>query len=236
MDIAKKCTICGKLKTLEDFYNKKNGVYGKHSHCKDCLNKNSREKHRNKKPTRKCALCAIVKSTCEFPELNKMGVCHCNDCIKEQNNLSIENNRKCKYCRKIKNLNEFQIYQKNITYVCNKCSSFISGKNSKKRHFKNPARRIFTQAKKRAKLNNLDFDIELLDIIVPKFCPVLGLKLEPANHHANNNSPTLDRINSKLGYVKGNIRVISWRANKLKNDGVLEEFECIVKYMKDNGV
>jgi len=46
--------------------------------------------------------------------------------------------------------------------------------------------------------------------------------------------PTLDRINNDLGYIKGNVEVISAKANRLKNNGTIEDFELILQYMKKN--
>ena len=45
-------------------------------------------------------------------------------------------------------------------------------------------------------------------------------------------SPSLDRIIPSLGYVKGNIRVISFRANTLKNNATLSELELILEDAK----
>jgi hypothetical protein len=41
------------------------------------------------------------------------------------------------------------------------------------------------------------------------------------------NSPTIDRIDPRLGYVPGNVHVVSHRANRIKNNATLEEFEKI---------
>ena len=38
-------------------------------------------------------------------------------------------------------------------------------------------------------------------------------------------SPSLDRIFPESGYTKGNVRVISWRANWIKNNSTIEEIE-----------
>jgi hypothetical protein len=35
-----------------------------------------------------------------------------------------------------------------------------------------------------------------------------------------------------LGYVRGNVEVISWRANSLKRDGTLDEMEKLVMWMR----
>lgn len=47
-----------------------------------------------------------------------------------------------------------------------------------------------------------------------------------------NNSPSLDRINNKKGYVKGNVAVISMRANHVKADGTTAELTAIANFMQ----
>lgn len=56
------------------------------------------------------------------------------------------------------------------------------------------------------------------DIIIPETCPMLGIKLEFGfdKQGGNFNSPSLDRIIPELGYTKGNVMVISKRANMIK--------------------
>ena len=44
--------------------------------------------------------------------------------------------------------------------------------------------------------------------------------------------PTLDRIDSNKGYIKENIQVISFKANRLKNNATIDELKCIIKYME----
>lgn len=92
-------------------------------------------------------------------------------------------------------------------------------------------KRQLIQAKNRAEKQGVPFDIELEDIIVPEVCPVLGMKLEQGGR-GNPSSPSLDKLIPSLGYVKGNVRVISARANSLKNNATLEELRAIVAYME----
>jgi hypothetical protein len=48
------------------------------------------------------------------------------------------------------------------------------------------------------------------------------------------NQPSLDRVIPALGYVPGNVRVISFRANRLKQDATAEEVAAILDYIRDN--
>jgi len=87
-------------------------------------------------------------------------------------------------------------------------------------------------AKARAEEAGLPFDIEPSDIVLPERCPVLGLELKVGGGRNCPTSPSLDKIVPALGYVKGNVRVISWRANELKGNGTVEEIEAVLRYMK----
>jgi hypothetical protein len=46
------------------------------------------------------------------------------------------------------------------------------------------------------------------------------------------NSPSLDRFDSRRGYTIDNVVVICYRCNTLKKDGAIEEFENILRYMR----
>jgi hypothetical protein len=107
---------------------------------------------------------------------------------------------------------------------------------NRKYKLKHPDYVMVWQAKDRARRSGLPFNLQLGDIVIPSHCPVLGIPLchaTPGSKKWADGSPSLDRIKPELGYVKGNIRVISWRANNLKRDGTLAEFECIVAYLRD---
>lgn len=83
-------------------------------------------------------------------------------------------------------------------------------------------------AKERAKRSGLAFNLDMSDIIVPERCPIFSMPLERSGGLANVNLATLDRIEPALGYVKGNVWVISWRANKLKSDASLDELRTLL--------
>jgi hypothetical protein len=96
--------------------------------------------------------------------------------------------------------------------------------------------KAFNAARARAKRRGLPYDEEFPDLELPDTCPVLGIALRYPDGNGKNkrsaNSPSLDRINPLLGYVASNLRVISFRANTLKNDAAVAELEAVIRYMK----
>lgn len=94
-------------------------------------------------------------------------------------------------------------------------------------------RKAILEIRHRAKERNLEFNIEVSDIIVPEICPVLNIPIILGKGRNNPNAPSIDRIDNSKGYTKNNIRVISLRANHIKNNATVEELEKILKYMKE---
>lgn len=93
-----------------------------------------------------------------------------------------------------------------------------------------PAYRMVSAACARASRSGLPFDICPDDIVVPDVCPVFGTPF--TSRSSKNLSPSLDRLIPSLGYVKGNVQVISWRANRLKLDASLDELERLVDWLR----
>lgn len=97
---------------------------------------------------------------------------------------------------------------------------------------RNPKAYMLHNARSSAKKRGLEFDITVDDFEIPEVCPVFGFKLElVCSQGTKDNKPSLDRIDSSKGYIKGNIQIISWRANNLKSNGTLEEFQKLVEFM-----
>jgi len=107
----------------------------------------------------------------------------------------------------------------------------------KRRHKLDPRASMVNDARKRSKQKNIEFDLIKDDLIVPEICPVLGIELFVAGEKRGPNSPSLDRVDNNKGYTKDNVRVISNRANCLKNDATIKELKAIVEYMeRENAV
>ncbi len=108
---------------------------------------------------------------------------------------------------------------------------------TKKKRKENPPRFLYYAAKRRAKLQNIEFSITEEDIreIYPEdnLCPILKISIAPNEGKMKDNSPSLDRIVPSKGYIKGNILVISYKANRIKNDATPEELEQVSNFMKE---
>ena len=85
---------------------------------------------------------------------------------------------------------------------------------------------LLQSARARSKKQNVPFSIVVADIQIPEVCPYLGIKIEPFSEW---NSPSLDKIVPELGYVKGNIQVISTLANTMKSKSSLEQLVVFAK-------
>jgi hypothetical protein len=90
----------------------------------------------------------------------------------------------------------------------------------------------FVRKKYHAAREGLVFDIEFADLIWPDVCPVLGIPLDYLAGGKSENTVTFDQIDPGKGYIKGNVMVMSWRANRIKNDGTAEEHRRIAEFME----
>jgi len=84
-----------------------------------------------------------------------------------------------------------------------------------------------------------DLDIDYLkQLDTTDICPILGIPMQwsagRGKSESNPNSKSLDRIDSSRGYIKGNVQIISWRANHLKNNATLEELITLGKWAETN--
>lgn len=117
-------------------------------------------------------------------------------------------------------------------------SEFRKKKNKEWRENKRTEDRfrfVWYAAKRRAKSSGVPFTISKQDIIdiFPSDgkCPMLGITLQFNNTQSKDDSPSLDRIVPELGYVPGNILLISYRANRIKNNVTVAELENIVSFL-----
>jgi hypothetical protein len=119
---------------------------------------------------------------------------------------------------------------------CKSCSANKAKKETERRNNNwkyHPTRHMLNNSKQRAKVAGLEHTLKIDDIIIPDFCPVLGIKLETGNRKNHFNAPSIDRINNTKGYIKENIVVVSTRANLLKKDATIDELIMIAKFYSE---
>lgn len=134
------------------------------------------------------------------------------------------------------------------TKVCSKCgiekdSSLVNKNRLECKECESSRKKLWKEKNKEKYVRSLgipwDLDEEYLKSIWVDVFPVLGFPLINGSHLIGNDRPNnlaeLDRLIPAKGYIKGNVRWISRRANKVKSDASGEELEKIIAYMKDNG-
>lgn len=90
----------------------------------------------------------------------------------------------------------------------------------------------FRQKKANALRSGIEFTVDFGTLDFPTHCPILGIELDYFSENGRQeNNPSFDRKDCSKGYVNGNVFVISWRANRIKNDGTAEEHRRIVEWM-----
>jgi len=91
-------------------------------------------------------------------------------------------------------------------------------------------KQLWFAARYRSRKLSLAFTITPLDVVVPKFCPALGIPLQVSDNTAGPNSPTIDRIIPSLGYTPDNIVVVSQKANTIKSNATIQEILSVVAF------
>ena len=103
---------------------------------------------------------------------------------------------------------------------------------------KNNDRVMFQSIKNRCDKENIHFDIDLnyLKSIWPSnnICPVFGIEMKRNRRgQSRDTSPSLDRIIPEKGYVAGNVVIVSFKANRMKNNGTVEELKKLLHFYEN---
>lgn len=115
----------------------------------------------------------------------------------------------------------------------------INKEMQKRQYEREPAHVMVRHKRGEAKRRGILFGMTKEDISpLPALCPVLGIVLDYSygnkGKHPADNSPSIDRLVPSKGYVAGNVRVISVRANRIKNDATLEEIRKVLQYLENS--
>ena len=133
--------------------------------------------------------------------------------------------RICKHCNQPRT-----VFRLVTSRICLKCHN----RHKVAWYRKRPKLRMWTLAKQRSKRDELPFTITTDDFDIPERCPVLGIKLKCGKGIGGScgSSPTLDKLIPSLGYVKGNVFVMSRRANAIKSDASPDEIEAVAAWVR----
>lgn len=219
-----RCSKCGQYKSTDLFYIHKVHKRGFDAFCKDCRKQDSLARHRTEArgdftlelPDKECRSCGKVKAATEF---------------KARNYAKKKFDWLCRACRSVRTTQTRDQFK-------NRCSSSMWRKRLCEEE---PEKLLWFRAKTRANKYHIEFNIEPSDIVIPKICPILGIPIslnifsdsEKVTYN-NPGTPSLDRVDSTKGYIKGNVAVISYRANTIKNCGTAEEHQKIAEFIRDH--
>ena len=95
---------------------------------------------------------------------------------------------------------------------------------------RDPEKYILTRTRSNAKIRGIECTITREDISIPEFCPVFSVKLDKVRS-GSPYAPSLDRKDNTLGYIPGNVFVISNRANTNKADMTEEDIRRMLNYV-----
>lgn len=174
--------------------------------------------------------------------------------------------KKCSKCQRILPVDEFYNYVKSkdgLTHHCKHC--YRKYRKEKQEHYRqymenrrqtdnevikhtknkswqnlDPRKKMLQQAKNRCNRKNLEFNLEINDIILPSLCPLLEIPFVIGTRANYEHTYSLDRIDSAKGYIKGNVWVITKLANSMKNSATKKQLNVfaknIFKYFKDDDI
>ena len=170
----------------------------------------------------------------------------------------MEETRKCKCCNVLKSINEFKpapykkdgaVLKIHRTYDCRDCirkknREYLRKKRESKENrikererdfnnkLKNPIKKMLNVARKRAKKMGVFYNLKESDLIMPEKCPLLEIPIYISRGLATDNSPSLDRIDNTIGYIPGNVAIISRLANMMKLSASLDQLELFSTNIK----
>jgi len=200
---TKRCNVCQEIRPLSAFSKNKKCLLSVNNACRSCANPTGR---------------GFTRFTLE-----------------EELAWPIEH-RGCVICREVKPFEEFHKHDAcrwGVNTTCKDCRKNVSKvgwkRNRKKIEMSEELlkKTMLRGAKARATRGGYPFNIDASDIIIPAKCPVLGVELV---YCGGPSSPSLDKIDPTLGYVKGNVMVISNKANTMKNNATKTELRNFCEF------
>jgi len=210
---AKTCPRCGLDKPLSYFHRDDSRRDGLQPYCRKCKRELGRAlaAGRAARPaevdlttTKRCCRCGETKALAEFHRNRRTahGVqTYCKPCMKTVNKAWSEAHPRRR--------------------------QEISRQAAERRWEK----RLLAAAGRRAARDGIAFTITEADVTIPETCPVLGMPLVMGHGRHGPDSASLDKIDPMLGYIPGNVHVISLRANMLKSNATPGELLKLAEWV-----
>lgn len=152
--------------------------------------------------------------------------------------------RSCRDCSETKLLEEFAIDSKGPGGRRTQCKACVrqwakarrvlvgdqENQRRREKHAVRPSQVLLWLAKGRARKIGVPFDLTENDVQVPVLCPALGIPLSTGDGRVGPNSPSVDRIKPELGYVRGNVVVVSHLANRIKSNASPDQLRAVAEF------
>lgn len=136
--------------------------------------------------------------------------------------------KRCSSCGEHKPVTEFY----NRFNICKPCHKDRQDEWNRQ----NPYKSIFLCKKSGAKRGSIEFTLTFDNVVWNTHCPVLGLELDYTRRRKSRdtrpNSPSFDRVNPNLGYVPGNVIIVSHLANTIKSNATVDQLERVAAFYR----
>lgn len=159
----------------------------------------------------KILICTMCESEMEVP--NNSGKKFCHECLPEHTRQ-----KAMKFYKQNKENGKLLEYRK------------TSAIRRKKEYRTNPQKKLLISARSRASNQKMDFNLKKEDIYVPDVCPILKTPFKMNTYY----TASIDRVDNEKGYVKGNVQVLSHKANAMKNSATNKELWMFAEWIINN--
>lgn len=174
--------------------------------------------------SKQCYTCKETKPLSEFRPMSRSAdglMYSCKDCYNEYQVAYRKRNLEKKRGWQKKAYKKMRESPEKWERMLTKTKDYIDGHKE---------RYLLWKTRSRSKEGGIPNNLDESDIVIPETCPVLGIPIERSTGKHSDNSPTVDRINPELGYVKGNVLVVSFKANRLKSNATVEELRKVYEF------
>jgi hypothetical protein len=147
--------------------------------------------------------------------------------------------KQCPKCGIVRPFDEFGRHTRRkdgLQGICKQCDCLRRKEYVKNNPIQAIVSDMLVGARNRARKKNLPFDIDLdyVRSLICSHCSLLtNVSLDWSRGTKKGaprpNSPSLDRIDPTKGYVKGNVWIVSHRANAIKGDATHDELKAIAE-------